>query len=122
MTQSAPAAAPVVAKRGVTQRPWFKPAIGIALLAVILFAGPVLGLLTAGGKISPDIDRTAEQVDVEVKLPFEPDQFHRETLSDLGVYSGRDRSDATILRLRAVTQDDLDRIARLFWVESISAP
>lgn len=106
-------------KPRISQRPWFKPAIGVALLAFILLWAPVLGLLTSPGKISPDVDRTAAQVDIEVKMPFEPEQFHRETLSELGVFAGRDRDDPTILRLRAVTQSNLDRISRFFWVESI---
>ncbi len=53
-------------------------------------------------------------------VPFEMETYHREALSELGVYSGRLR-DLTQngARLRAVTQDNVDRIARLFWVESI---
>ena len=100
-------------------RQWVTPLVGIILLAVLLFAAPIYGRLTSGGKISPDIDREAETVDVFVDLPFEPETFHRETLSDLGVFSGRDRSDATRVRLRAVSQDDLEAIANLFWVEEI---
>ncbi len=119
MTGALTPEAPARTKPGLTRRPWFKPALGILLLAIILFWAPVLGLLTASGKVSDEIDRGADQVNIVVKLAVEPDQYHRETLSELGVYSGRDREDATILRLRAVTQPDLDRIARFFWVESI---
>lgn len=102
------------------RRPWLKPAAGIILLAIILLAGPVIGRVTAGDKIDPAVDRTAAQVDVEVIVPFQLSEYHRETLSDLGVYSGRLR-DLTLngARLRAVSQDDLDRIANLFWVDSI---
>lgn len=98
---------------------WIKPLVGIALLAAVLLAAPVYGRLTSGGKISDDIDRSATQVDVSVDLPFEPENYHRDTLSDLGVFAGRDRTDPTKIRLRAVTQDDLERIANLFWVEAI---
>ena len=107
-------------RQRLTARPWFKPAIGISLLAIILFAAPVLGWVTASGKIDDGIDRTSETVNVNVKLFFEPKQFHRETLSELGVFAGRSRDDTTVLRLRAVTQDDLESISRLFWVESIT--
>ncbi len=102
------------------ERPWIKPAIGVLLLAFILLAGPIWGRANAGGKIDPAIDRNASAVDIEVIVPFEMETYHREALSELGVYSGRLR-DLTQngARLRAVTQDDLDRIARLFWVESI---
>lgn len=110
-----------VTKRGITSRPWFKPAIGITLLAIILFAAPVIGWVSSSGKIDDGVDRSAETVNVSVKLFFEPQQFHRETLSELGVFAGRDRSDPTVLRLRAVTQDNLTSISRLFWVESITS-
>lgn len=109
----------VADKQAISKRPWFKPAIGIILLLIILFTAPVLGWVTASDKIDDGVSRTAETVNVTVKIYFEPEQFHRETLSELGVFAGRDRSDPTALRLRAVTQDDLDRISRLFWVESI---
>jgi hypothetical protein len=103
------------------QRPWWiKPIVGIILLSALLLAAPVYGRLTSGGKISADIDRSAAQVDVTVDLPFEPENYHRDTLSDLGVFAGRDRADPTKLRLRAVTQEELDTIANLFWVEGIA--
>ncbi len=101
-------------------RPWLKPLIGIILLAIILFTGPVYGWLTSDGKIDPAIDRSAPTVDVEVIVPFQLEEYHRDSLSDLGVYSGRIRDPSvTGARLRAVSQEDLDRIARLFWVEYI---
>lgn len=102
------------------QRPWIKPAIGVFVLAFLLLAGPIWGRANSGDKIDPEIDRGAAQVDVEVLVPFELETYHREALSELGVYSGRLR-DLTQngARLRAVTQDDLDRIANFFWVESI---
>jgi hypothetical protein len=103
------------------QRPWWiKPIVGIVLLTVLLLVAPLYGRFTSGGKISSEIDRSALQLDVTVDLPFEPENFHRDTLSDLGVFAGRDRTDPTKLRLRAVTQDDLDAIANLFWVEGIA--
>lgn len=70
-------------------------------------------------EISADIDRNAAQVNVTVDLPFEPESYHHDTLSELGVFAGRDRDDPTKLRLRAVSQGDLERIANLFWVEAI---
>lgn len=103
----------------IRQRPWLSPLIGGVILFAILAAGPLYGRITSGGKIDPGIDRSATTVDVTVDLPFEPESYHRETLSELGVFAGRDRSDPTKLRLRAVTQGDLNRIANLFWVEKI---
>jgi len=103
------------------QRPWWiKPIVGIILLAALLLAAPLYGRFTSAGKIGEGVDRTATQVDVTVDLPFEPENYHRDTLSDLGVFAGRDRTDPTKLRLRAVSQDDLKKIANLFWVEGIA--
>lgn len=98
---------------------WLKPVIGIILLSIILLAAPVYGRLTSDGKISDEIDRDASQVNVTVDLPFAPENYHRETLSELGVFAGRDRSDETRLRLRAVTPSDLEKIANLYWVEAV---
>lgn len=103
----------------IQQRAWISPLIGTILLIAILLAGPIYGRLTVGDKVSPDIDRDAAQVNITVDLPFEPESYHRETLSDLGVFAGRDREDTTKLRLRAVTQEDLNTIANFFWVEGI---
>ena len=101
-------------------RPWWtKPVIGLVLLAIILLTAPIYGRLTSGGKINPDIDRSAPRVDVTVDLPFVPETYHKETLGDLGVFAGGDTEDRTLIRLRAVTQSDLDKIADLFWVEEI---
>lgn len=107
---------------GLTGRPWFMPAIGIFLLAVILFGAPVYGRLTSGGKISPEISRDAAVVSVIVDLSVDITTFHREELSELGVFSGRDRDnldDRSRVRLQNVTQGDLVKLSRLYWVTSI---
>jgi hypothetical protein len=98
---------------------WLKPIVGLVLLAIILLTAPIYGRLTSGGKISPEVDRSAAKVNVTVDLPFEPEAYHRETLSDLGVFGGRDREDLTLVRLRAVSQSDLEKIANIFWVDEI---
>lgn len=56
-----------------------------------------------------------------MQLPSTARLFHRETLSEHGVYAGRDRNqpDGTRLVLRNVSEQDLDRMARFFWIESI---
>lgn len=101
-------------------------------VALIVVAGLVLAIIGANagptvqtvpvfgsGKISPEIDRQAERVDVIVDLKFEPGQFHRETISELGAFSGTDREDRSKLRLRAVPQENLTKLANYFWVEEI---
>ena len=106
-------------EKEVRRRPWAVPLLGTILLLAILLADPIYGRLTSDGKIDPAISREAATVSVTVDLPFDPEAFHRETLSELGVFAGRDREDTTKLRLRAVTQDSLNEIANLFWVEGI---
>lgn len=104
----------------IRQRPWLTPLIGCVVLLAILVSGPIYGRLASGGKVDPLVDRDAASVDITVDLPFEPESYHRETLSTLGVFAGRDRTDPTKMRLRAVTQDNLDKIANLYWVEGIA--
>ena len=101
---------------------WFRPLIGVTLLVLILIAAPLYGRVTSGGKISPEISRSAATVDVVVDLTTEAATFHREVLSDHGVFGGRDRNniaDRTRVRLQNVTQSDLDALTRLYWVEAI---
>jgi hypothetical protein len=106
------------------QRPWFQPLIGVLIIAFVLLAGPVYGRITAGGKISPDIDRDAELVNVIVDLTVDVTTFHREELSSLGIYAGIDRDnpgDRSRVRMQRVTQDDLTELSRLYWVDQIEA-
>ncbi len=103
-------------------RLWRKPIIGFALLALILFTGPVVGWMSAGGKISPQIDRSAAEVNIVIDLAQPAKLFHRETLSAHGIYAGRDRTepaDRSRLVLRNVAQDSLRTLSRYFWIESI---
>ncbi len=103
-------------------RPWFRPLIGAILLAAILLAGPVWGRIVSGDKISDEISRDAAVVSVIVDLYPDVSTFHREELSNIGVFSGRDRdnpSDRSRVRLQNVTQEGLRQLARLYWVERI---
>lgn len=101
------------------KRPWFRPLIGLILLLVLLVGDEVVGAAQSGGKISPEIDRSAEVVNVIVDIKFEPRIFHQEELAELGVFAGRDREDRSLLRLGNVSQGSLDKISRLFWVDQI---
>jgi hypothetical protein len=100
-----------------TARRWLKPIIGGILMAIIVFTGPILGWATASGKISDEIDTGAERINVIVNLPFVPENYHRVTLSDLGVFAGRGEPEQVLLR--AVTPSELQQISRYFWVDSI---
>lgn len=112
-------ATPARKKTALWQRPWFRPLIGVVLVLVLLFADEVVGALQSGDKIDPAIDRAANSVNIVVDIKFEPRIFHQEVLAELGVFSGRNRDDRSQLRLRAVTQSDLGKISRLFWVDKV---
>ncbi len=108
----------------IFQRPWFRPALGVLIIAFVILAGPIYGRLTAGGKIGPDVDRDAEMVNVIVDLDVDVTTFHREELSSLGVYAGIDRNnpgDRSRVRLQRVEQGDLTKLSRLYWVDHIEA-
>lgn len=103
-------------------KPWFRPLVGVLILIGLLVAAPLYGRLTSGGKISPEISRDAVVVEVIVDLPVDLLTFHREELSELGVFSGRDKnniSDRSRVRLQNVSQEGLEKMANLYWVESI---
>lgn len=99
---------------------WGKPVLGLGIVMVIALAGPIYGRSVAGGKIDRAINRQAVTVDVVVELSFTPESYHRRTLADLGVYSGRVDDDRKLIRLLAVSQADLERLANLYWVDSIA--
>lgn len=106
----------------VWSRPWFRPLIGVVLIALILLAAPAWGWVTSGDRISAEINRDAEVVSVIVDLTVDASTFHRTELSKLGVFSGRDRNnptDRSRVRLQNVTQENLEKLSRFYWVERI---
>lgn len=113
------ASAPPDRRVALWKRPWFRPLIGAILLLVLLFGDEVVGAVQAGGKISPELDRSAEVVNIVVDIKFEPRIFHQEVLAELGVFAGRNREDRSQLRLGNVSQSAVDQIARLYWVEEV---
>ncbi len=98
---------------------WYKPLLGVGLVVAIVLAGPVYGRVTSGGKIDPAVEPGAGTVDVVVQLSFTPESYHRKALARLGVYGGRAGHDPHAVRLLAVSQSDLDRLANLYWVDSV---
>lgn len=99
---------------------WHKPVFGLGLILAIAFSGPVYGYYSAGGKLDPSVDRQATTVEVVVQLSFTPESYHRDTLAGLGVYGGRAGGDPRAVRLLAVRQADLDRLVKLYWVDSVA--
>ncbi len=93
-------------------------AIGVLLIAAILWGQDLAGLATAARRIDPALLNTAGPVNVIVVLDFMPERFHNERLQRYGVFAGRDKA-VNRLRLRMVTPENLRRLSRIVWVSRI---
>jgi len=101
-------------------RLWLGPearkfAIGVALIALVLFGQDVYGMATAAGRLDPSLHDATEPKNVVVVLDFMPDRFHNERIAAYGVFAGRDGA-LNRIRLRMVSPDNLRRLARIAWV------
>lgn len=88
-------------------------ALGVATL---YFAFQIYLFLAAPGKIAPELQTSAEKVNVLVTLPFPPERFHVLVFQRYGRVSGtREYS----IELRGVTRDNLRAVARPYWVKKV---
>ena len=71
--------------------------------------------LAAPGKVAPEL-RGKARVNVLVTLPFEPERFHVLAMQRYGRVAG---AEATGVELRGVRAEDLDAIARPYWVKRV---
>lgn len=92
-------------------------ACGVLLLAVIITGPDLYGRLTRGDRLDPALANVSGVVHVEVATEFEPQGFHLRTLQQHGVFGGK--ASETSVRLFNVRPAALDRLSRLYWVESI---
>jgi hypothetical protein len=67
----------------------------------------------APGKIDGGVPRDRRRVDVVATLRFPPERFHIEHFQKLGRVS---RAEGERVEVRGVRADDLERLARPFWV------
>lgn len=93
-------------------------ALGVLLIAAILWGQDLAGIATAAGRIDPALLNTAEPASVVVVLDFTPERFHNERLQRYGVFAGRDKA-VNRLRLRMVTPENLRLLSRIVWVARI---
>jgi len=93
-------------------------AIGVLLIALVVWGQDIVGFATAGGRLDPSLRNTTEPANVVVVLDFTPENFHNERLRTYGVFAGRDRS-VNRIRLRAVTPENLARLSHIVWVSHI---
>jgi len=93
----------------------------LALVGVLLFYSlwEGYGRATAGARLAPEV-REAMQggrgVDIVVRLPFAPEQFHVKLFQGYGTVSAV-RESAVVLR--RVPPARVDELARFYWVERI---
>jgi hypothetical protein len=95
-----------------------KVALGILLIALVLFGQDLVGAATAFVRLDPALKNPAGPSNVVAILNFTPERFHNERLAQLGVFSGRDGA-VNRVRLRMVTPENLRRLASLVWVSRI---
>lgn len=91
------------------------------LLAVSLLLGgyAVYGRVTAPSRIAPALQTELARggyVDIAVRLPFKPEQFHINLFQQLGTVRGVQGNVVPIGRVRA---SDVKRLARYYWIEHI---
>jgi hypothetical protein len=101
----------------VGRSPLARLVVGVVLIAAIVGGDDLYGLVTGPSKISGELSG-ADRVNVVVHLPFEPERYHIEVLSEHGSFAGRGGADRQV-RLIRVTPGDLTAISRLPWVSSI---
>ncbi|CAH1689560.1 conserved hypothetical protein [Hyphomicrobiales bacterium] len=113
-TAIAPSPAP---KRRLPLREIARLSLGVVIIGGILFGQQAFGMITRDTRIDPAITRDG-LVDVIVVLNFEPERFHNERLARLGMFSGRDGSTRRV-RLRQVTQANLNALASMPWIGAL---
>ncbi|AYY14682.1 hypothetical protein EF847_20285 [Actinobacteria bacterium YIM 96077] len=93
----------------------------LAGLLVLVVAYQVWIGITATTKVDDDVGRDRSQEGhfaIDVVLGFVPERFHMLQLQDHGRIGGRTDN---VLHMHRVTDEDVDAIARKYWVEEIRA-
>lgn len=97
--------------------------VGFLVAVVLLWGGwETFVRVTAPGRIDPVVAealRSEPLVNVAVTLGFAPEDFHIRLFQTYGVVSGVRGSTVLLSRVRA---EDVQRIARYYWVRRIAAP
>jgi hypothetical protein len=92
--------------------------VGMLLIVLVVFGDDLYGAATARGKVPAELTAAGVPVHIVVELPFEPERYHLERLSELGSFAGR-AGEQTQVRLIRVTPENLERISHLYWVDAI---
>jgi hypothetical protein len=95
-----------------------KVALGILLIALVLFGQDIVGAATTFVRLDPALENPTGPSNVVAILNFTPERFHNERLAQYGVFAGRDGA-LNRVRLRMVTPQNLRKLASLVWVSRI---
>lgn len=93
-----------------------RQARALAAIAALWAFSELALTFTAPGKIDAAVARDRRRVDIVATLRFPPERFHIEQFQKLGRVSG---TDGPRVEVRGVRPDDLERLARPFWVVRI---
>ncbi|WP_207782557.1 hypothetical protein [Phytoactinopolyspora limicola] len=91
----------------------------LAALIVFVLAYQAWIGITAMSKVADGVGEGADQrgrYDVDIVLGFEPEGFHMRQLQDYGRVRG---ATDTVVHMRNVTDDDVDAMARKYWIKEI---
>jgi hypothetical protein len=72
--------------------------------------------VTAPGKVAAELRDGKPRVNVSVTLAFPPERFHVLAMQRFGRVSGTEDNSVEV---RGVRQDDLDAVARPYWVRRV---
>jgi hypothetical protein len=95
-----------------------KIAIGVTLIALILFGQQLYGMATSGSRLTAALRDASGPRNVIVVLDFMPDRFHSERVQQYGAFAGRDGA-LNRIRLRNVTPEKLRELAAIPWIARI---
>jgi hypothetical protein len=100
-----------------------RPVAVTLALAVVFAAWSAWAHVAGARKLTPaeiaragDLTGDAARLDIEVVLPFTPEQFHFLRLQEIGRMAGASESS---VRLRGVPVEEARRLARRYWVADI---
>jgi hypothetical protein len=92
-------------------------AAGVAIIAAMVWGPGLYGMLTAGGRIAPELKSADGPVNVRVTLSFRPGTFQRQELSKHGIFGGIRGNGVVLFN---VTPAGLHRLDDLYWVDGIA--
>ena len=91
-------------------------AAGVAIIAAMVWGPGLYGMVTASGRLSPELKGADGPSNVRVTLSFRPGTFQRQALSDYGIFGGIRGNSMVLFN---VSPAGLHRLDDLYWVDGI---